>query len=244
MVGVYAGFTNHFNIGAFMEKGLTMRAGQACACAIWSLNPWSSEGCMPGHLHLKSADLLRMAFTCACMSGAPGADGHVAVLQTPVQRYWKNLLRYVEEGKLTPEMVRPSCMLPCNFIIASARSLRNHACLRCSPEAERMLACRSSRTTCRCQRRLRATRCSTTRRLGASRSCCTLRSRNGSLARHCCCHLTCNCRACCCTTDRPVRHADTALRIREGVPRPWHGTQVWELVGDVQRTSKNREAPL
>ena len=28
VVGVYAGFTNHFNIGAFMEKGLTMRAGQ------------------------------------------------------------------------------------------------------------------------------------------------------------------------------------------------------------------------
>ena len=26
-------------------------------------------------------------------------------LQTPVQRYWKNLLKYVEEGKLTPEMV-------------------------------------------------------------------------------------------------------------------------------------------
>jgi threonine dehydrogenase-like Zn-dependent dehydrogenase len=28
-VGVYAGYTNHFNIGAFMEKGLTMAAGQA-----------------------------------------------------------------------------------------------------------------------------------------------------------------------------------------------------------------------
>ena len=28
-VGVYAGFTNHFNIGAFMEKGLTMRGSQA-----------------------------------------------------------------------------------------------------------------------------------------------------------------------------------------------------------------------
>ncbi len=28
MVGVYAGFCNHFNIGAFMEKGLTMAAGQ------------------------------------------------------------------------------------------------------------------------------------------------------------------------------------------------------------------------
>ena len=28
-VGVYAGFTNHFNIGAFMEKGQTMRGSQA-----------------------------------------------------------------------------------------------------------------------------------------------------------------------------------------------------------------------
>lgn len=28
-VGVYAGFTNHYAIGAFMEKGLRMRAGQA-----------------------------------------------------------------------------------------------------------------------------------------------------------------------------------------------------------------------
>lgn len=25
---MYAGFCNHFNIGAFMEKGLTMAAGQ------------------------------------------------------------------------------------------------------------------------------------------------------------------------------------------------------------------------
>lgn len=28
LVGVYAGYCNHFNIGAFMEKGLSMRAGQ------------------------------------------------------------------------------------------------------------------------------------------------------------------------------------------------------------------------
>ena len=28
------------------------------------------------------------------------------LLQTPVQRYWKNLLKYVEKGKLPPEMVR------------------------------------------------------------------------------------------------------------------------------------------
>ena len=28
MVGVYSGFCNHYNIGAFMEKGLTMAAGQ------------------------------------------------------------------------------------------------------------------------------------------------------------------------------------------------------------------------
>ena len=28
-VGVYAGFTNHYAIGAFMEKGMRMRAGQA-----------------------------------------------------------------------------------------------------------------------------------------------------------------------------------------------------------------------
>ena len=42
---MYSGFTNHFNIGAFMEKGLTMRAGQAhtpslllsarLCCAAW-----------------------------------------------------------------------------------------------------------------------------------------------------------------------------------------------------------------
>ncbi len=30
VVGAYAGFTNHYNIGAFMEKGLTMAAGQVC----------------------------------------------------------------------------------------------------------------------------------------------------------------------------------------------------------------------
>ncbi|BDA44776.1 Uncharacterized zinc-type alcohol dehydrogenase-like protein [Coccomyxa sp. Obi] len=52
VVGVYSGYTNHYNIGAFMEKGLSMAAGQ-----------------------------------------------------TPVQKYWKDLLKYIEEGKLTPEMV-------------------------------------------------------------------------------------------------------------------------------------------
>lgn len=31
IVGVYAGYTNHFNIGAFMEKGLKMAAGQVCS---------------------------------------------------------------------------------------------------------------------------------------------------------------------------------------------------------------------
>lgn len=31
VVGVYAGFCNHYNIGAFMEKGLTMAAGQVRA---------------------------------------------------------------------------------------------------------------------------------------------------------------------------------------------------------------------
>jgi hypothetical protein len=30
-VGVYAGYTNHFNIGAFMEKGQTMRGSQVRA---------------------------------------------------------------------------------------------------------------------------------------------------------------------------------------------------------------------
>ena len=28
VVGVYSGYCNHYNIGAFMEKGLTMAAGQ------------------------------------------------------------------------------------------------------------------------------------------------------------------------------------------------------------------------
>jgi threonine dehydrogenase-like Zn-dependent dehydrogenase len=52
VVGVYAGFTNHFNIGAFMEKGQTMGAGQ-----------------------------------------------------TPVQKYWHQLLEMVQSGKLKPSVV-------------------------------------------------------------------------------------------------------------------------------------------
>ena len=28
VVGVYVGYTNHFNIGGFMEKGMSMAAGQ------------------------------------------------------------------------------------------------------------------------------------------------------------------------------------------------------------------------
>jgi threonine dehydrogenase-like Zn-dependent dehydrogenase len=57
IVGVYAGFCNHFNIGAFMEKGLRMGAGQ-----------------------------------------------------TPVQAYWKELLQYIQEGKLKPHAVTSHIM--------------------------------------------------------------------------------------------------------------------------------------
>jgi threonine dehydrogenase-like Zn-dependent dehydrogenase len=35
IVGVYAGFCNHFNIGAFMEKGLHMAAGQTPCQSFW-----------------------------------------------------------------------------------------------------------------------------------------------------------------------------------------------------------------
>jgi threonine dehydrogenase-like Zn-dependent dehydrogenase len=35
IVGVYAGFMNHFNIGAFMEKGCTMRGGQTPVQRYW-----------------------------------------------------------------------------------------------------------------------------------------------------------------------------------------------------------------
>ena len=51
-VGVYSSYTNGLNIGAFMEKGLSMAAGQ-----------------------------------------------------TPVQAFWEKLLKLIQEGKLTPEMV-------------------------------------------------------------------------------------------------------------------------------------------
>lgn len=45
VVGVYAGFTNHFNIGAFMEKGLKMGAGQTPCQAYWNdLLKWTKEG--------------------------------------------------------------------------------------------------------------------------------------------------------------------------------------------------------
>ncbi|KAG0610437.1 hypothetical protein M758_7G065400 [Ceratodon purpureus] len=35
LVGAYAGFANHFNIGAFMEKGLSMAAGQTPVQKYW-----------------------------------------------------------------------------------------------------------------------------------------------------------------------------------------------------------------
>ncbi|KAG6542235.1 hypothetical protein Mapa_016363 [Marchantia paleacea] len=35
VVGAYAGFTNHFNLGAFMEKSLTMRGGQTPVQKYW-----------------------------------------------------------------------------------------------------------------------------------------------------------------------------------------------------------------
>jgi threonine dehydrogenase-like Zn-dependent dehydrogenase len=52
VVGVYLGYVNHFNFGCFMEKGLTMKAGQ-----------------------------------------------------TPVQRYWKDLLKKIENKDLEPRVV-------------------------------------------------------------------------------------------------------------------------------------------
>lgn len=35
VVGVYSGYVNHLNIGAFMEKGLSMRAGQTPVQKYW-----------------------------------------------------------------------------------------------------------------------------------------------------------------------------------------------------------------
>jgi len=35
LIGVYAGYTNHFNIGAFMEKGMHMNGGQAPVQHYW-----------------------------------------------------------------------------------------------------------------------------------------------------------------------------------------------------------------
>jgi threonine dehydrogenase-like Zn-dependent dehydrogenase len=34
-VGVYVGYTNHYNIGAFMEKGMQMRGGQTPCQKFW-----------------------------------------------------------------------------------------------------------------------------------------------------------------------------------------------------------------
>lgn len=39
VVGVYSGFCNHYNIGAFMEKGLTMAAGQVPVLSL-TLGAW------------------------------------------------------------------------------------------------------------------------------------------------------------------------------------------------------------
>jgi len=37
IVGVYSGFTNHFNIGGMMEKGITMRGGQTPVQRYWNM---------------------------------------------------------------------------------------------------------------------------------------------------------------------------------------------------------------
>ena len=44
VVGVYAGYCNHYNIGAFMEKGLTMAAGQV---HILSISTVALGSCLP-----------------------------------------------------------------------------------------------------------------------------------------------------------------------------------------------------
>ena len=48
VVGVYAGYCNHYNIGAFMEKGLTMAAGQVLILSI-SIVALGTCGTQPGH---------------------------------------------------------------------------------------------------------------------------------------------------------------------------------------------------
>ena len=78
-MGVYAGTCNQLNIGAFMEKGLTMRG------AVCSAQSSVSVGGLLG----RSTATLRRA-----------AGG-----QTPVQKFWNHLLELVMSGKLTPDMV-------------------------------------------------------------------------------------------------------------------------------------------
>jgi threonine dehydrogenase-like Zn-dependent dehydrogenase len=47
IVGVYAGFVNHFNIGAFMEKQMTMRGGQTPVQRYWpTLLPLVQSGAL------------------------------------------------------------------------------------------------------------------------------------------------------------------------------------------------------
>lgn len=112
VVGVYAGFTNHFNIGAFMEKGLTMRAGQVPLYPVEGRTTWRASRDFGKSIGIIAC--LR-APTCGCvLRGLLLVPGGA---QTPVQRYWKDLLKYIQEGKLTPEMVGTALKLrPCSSI--------------------------------------------------------------------------------------------------------------------------------
>ena len=112
VVGVYSGYCNHYNIGAFMEKGLTMAAGQVRACmpaifkslltcrvitsmSLLSLCPWATFPVVQCMVVLSSLS----GISC----GAESA--YLVAAQTPVQKYWHDLLKYVKEGSLTPDMV-------------------------------------------------------------------------------------------------------------------------------------------
>ena len=98
---MYAGYCNHFNIGAFMEKGLTMAAGQV------------SHQTQDAKI-IDSPSMRGQSLTVLTRSVGAASDGlsGCGAVQTPVQKYWHDLLKYVKEGSLTPDMVSTSLSAP------------------------------------------------------------------------------------------------------------------------------------
>jgi hypothetical protein len=112
-VGVYAGYCNHFNIGAFMEKvsaALLLCDGQSqLLCAVAAHSHCLVAFCCCQHIPACDMTPWRLRLTLA-RRRLPLLQGQsMAAGQTPCQRYWPKLLKMIEDGSVRCSWIDREC---------------------------------------------------------------------------------------------------------------------------------------